>query len=105
MLKTTTVGSFPKPEYLLQARGKHSRGEMSEEELKALTLRATEEVIRLQEEIGLDILVDGEMERGDMATFFAEGSEVVVTAEGLARVSRVSCENASESEPQSLHAL
>ncbi len=73
MLQTTTVGSFPKPEYLLQARGKHSRGEISGEELTALTLRATEEIIRLQEEIGLDILVDGEMERGDMATFFAEG--------------------------------
>ena len=30
------------------------------------------EVIRSQEEIGLDILVDGELYRGDMTTFFAE---------------------------------
>jgi 5-methyltetrahydropteroyltriglutamate--homocysteine methyltransferase len=72
MLKTTTVGSFPKPDYLARARTKFSRGQLSAEELKNLTLQATREVIKLQEEIGLDILVDGEMERGDMATFFAE---------------------------------
>lgn len=72
MLKTTTVGSFPKPDYLAQARAKFSRGLISAEELKDVTLQATREVVRLQEEIGLDILVDGEMERGDMATFFAE---------------------------------
>lgn len=37
--------------------------------------RATEECIRLQERIGLDILVDGEMEREDMVTYFAERME------------------------------
>lgn len=72
MLLTTTVGSFPKPDYLVSARNKFSRGEISAEELLELTRRATVEVVKLQDNIGLDILVDGEMERGDMATFFAE---------------------------------
>ena len=72
MLKTTTVGSFPKPGYLVSARNRFSRGEISAEELKALELKSTAEVIRLQEELGLDVLVDGEMYRGDMATYFAE---------------------------------
>lgn len=69
---TTTVGSFPKPDYLVKARSDFASGKISQEELTQLEKKATEECIRLQEEIGLDILVDGEMERGDMVTFFAE---------------------------------
>jgi len=72
MLLTTTVGSFPKPDYLVKARSDFASGKISQEELTQLEKKATEECIRLQEEIGLDILVDGEMERGDMVTFFAE---------------------------------
>ena len=71
-LVTTTVGSFPKPDYLQQARNQHAAGKLPLEELQELERKATREVIALQEEIGLDILVDGEMARGDMAAFFAE---------------------------------
>ncbi|TMI78512.1 MAG: methionine synthase [Bacillati bacterium ANGP1] len=66
ILLTTTVGSFPKPASLLEARRKHARKQLSAEELLTLERRATEDWIRRQEEIGLDILVDGEMYRGDM---------------------------------------
>jgi 5-methyltetrahydropteroyltriglutamate--homocysteine methyltransferase len=72
MLKTTTVGSFPKPDYLVKARAKAARGKIPREELRQLELKATREVIELQEQLGLDVLVHGEMERGDMATYFAE---------------------------------
>jgi len=72
MLLTTTVGSFPKPDYLVKARNLFGQKRISELELKELERKATKEVIRLQEEIGLDILVHGEMERGDMVTYFAE---------------------------------
>jgi len=75
MLPTTSVGSFPKPDYLVKARNLFSQERLSQEELKQLEMKATQEVIKLQEEIGLDILVHGEMERGDMATFFAEKLE------------------------------
>ena len=70
-LLTTTVGSFPKPDYIVQARNEFSLGRLSRKELAELELKATAEVIRLQEDIGLDILVDGEMYRGDMVAFFA----------------------------------
>ena len=70
-LLTTTVGSFPKPDYLAQARNEFSLGKLTREQLAELELKATAEVIRLQEDIGLDILVDGEMYRGDMVAFFA----------------------------------
>jgi 5-methyltetrahydropteroyltriglutamate--homocysteine methyltransferase len=72
MLPTTTVGSFPKPDYLQKARTQASLGKLADKDLVELELQATREVIQQQEEIGLDILVHGEMERGDMTTYFAE---------------------------------
>lgn len=74
-LLTTTVGSFPKPDYLERARGQRRRGKISEAELQELELRATREWVEAQEEIGLDILVDGEQYRGDMVEYFAENFE------------------------------
>jgi len=74
-LWTTTVGSFPKPPQLERARNQHARGEISAEKLFELEREATVQVIRDQEEIGLEILVDGELYRGDMTTFFAERME------------------------------
>jgi len=56
----------------LEARRKHARKQLAAEELGALERRATEEWIRRQEEVGLDILVDGEMYRGDMVAYFAD---------------------------------
>lgn len=75
MLLTTTVGSFPKPDYLARARNQLAKGEISREKLHELELQAIRETIQLQEELGLDILVHGEMERGDMTTYFAENWE------------------------------
>ncbi len=72
ILPTTTVGSFPKPEYLTKARFQFSKGQISKTELEQLEKKATKEWIDFQEEIGIDILVDGEMYRGDMVTYFAE---------------------------------
>jgi 5-methyltetrahydropteroyltriglutamate--homocysteine methyltransferase len=74
-LLTTTVGSFPKPDYLQRARNQHARGKLAASELRVLERRATEEWIRAQEELGLDILVDGEQYRGDMVEYFAEHME------------------------------
>ncbi len=76
LLPTTTVGSFPKPPYLLDARRKFRRGFLEDtNQLRKLEEQATREWIALQEEIGLDVLVDGEMYRGDMATYFAQNLE------------------------------
>jgi 5-methyltetrahydropteroyltriglutamate--homocysteine methyltransferase len=69
---TTSVGSFPKPAELVEARKKFYRQEISAQELREYEKRATKKFIDLQERVDLDVLVDGEAERGDMATFFAE---------------------------------
>jgi 5-methyltetrahydropteroyltriglutamate--homocysteine methyltransferase len=81
-LLTTTVGSFPKPDYVVHARNEFSLGRISRQELAEVELKATAEVVRLQEDIGLDILVDGEMYRGDMVAFFA-GEAGGKTIEGM----------------------
>ncbi|HKZ63278.1 MAG TPA: methionine synthase [Thermoplasmata archaeon] len=71
-LRTTTVGSFAKPDYLQRARNRHAAGKVADEELDRLTRQATREVVELQEHLGLDVFVHGEMERGDMVAYFAE---------------------------------
>jgi len=71
-LPTTNVGSLPKPDYVLAARARYARGEMNYEELHRLELQATEYWVKKQDEIGLDVIVDGEMYRGDMVAYFAE---------------------------------
>jgi 5-methyltetrahydropteroyltriglutamate--homocysteine methyltransferase len=72
VLLTTTVGSFGKPDYLQKARNANARGKLGETELTELERKATEEWIRRQERLDIDILVDGEMYRGDMVAYFAE---------------------------------
>ena len=75
VLLTTTVGSFGKPDYLQKARNANARGKLGEAELTELERKATEEWVRRQERLDIDILVDGEMYRGDMVAYFAERLE------------------------------
>lgn len=72
LLPTTSVGSFPKPPELIEARSKFRRGLISRDELEALEKKATEFWISTQEELGIDVIVDGEMYRGDMVAYFAD---------------------------------
>lgn len=84
LLRTTSVGSLPKPDYLLKARSQRARGEISAGQLHELEERATREWVAFQEEIGIDLIVDGEQYRGDMVAFFAEELPGFVTG-GLVR--------------------
>jgi 5-methyltetrahydropteroyltriglutamate--homocysteine methyltransferase len=72
LLPTSTVGSFPKPDYLIEARAQAARNAITKSELDRLERKATEFWVGVQEELGLDVLVDGEQYRGDMVAYFAE---------------------------------
>jgi len=74
-LPLSTIGSFPKPERLKQARAAAARGVLPAEELRRIEREETAACLRAQETLGLDLLVDGEMYRGDMTTYFAEQTE------------------------------
>ena len=71
-LLTTAVGSFGKPAYLQAARRANIAGKITDAQLDEVTLQATREVVEMQDRLGLDILVHGEMERGDMVSYFAD---------------------------------
>jgi 5-methyltetrahydropteroyltriglutamate--homocysteine methyltransferase len=72
VLPITAVGSYPKPPALTKARAAFARKEIDRAELRALEEDATAMWIGFQNEIGVDVPVDGEMYRGDMVAYFAE---------------------------------
>ncbi len=72
LLPTTSVGSFPKPDYLVKARADFNQGKIRAVDLEEAEKRAIEFWIGKQEELGVDVLVDGEMYRGDMVAYFAD---------------------------------
>ena len=72
LLPTTSVGSFPKPPSLARARNDYAKGKITAAALQAEEEKATAFWMEAQEQIGLDVLVDGEQYRGDMVVYFAE---------------------------------
>lgn len=82
-LPTTTIGSFPQTKELRQLRVKYKKGEISQSEYEAAIDANIAECIKIQEEIGLDVLVHGEFERTDMVEYFAQQLQgFAVTANG-----------------------
>ncbi len=79
LLPTTTIGSFPQTEEVRKTRTAYISGKIGEEEYKDFIRRQIDHVIRVQEELGLDVLVHGEFERTDMVEFFAQRLEGVAT--------------------------
>jgi 5-methyltetrahydropteroyltriglutamate--homocysteine methyltransferase len=57
------VGSLLRPRYLLDARDRYARREISGAQLRAIEDKAISEVVRLQEEAGLSSITDGEFRR------------------------------------------
>lgn len=72
VLPTTTIGSYPQTSAIRLARADLRAGKIDAAEYKRRMQAEIAAVIRLQEEIGLDVLVHGEPERNDMVQYFAE---------------------------------
>lgn len=72
LLPTTTIGSFPQTKEVRAERAKLRKGDLSREEYDAFIKRNIDEVIKQQENIGLDVLVHGEFERNDMVEYFGQ---------------------------------
>ncbi|MFG1696554.1 5-methyltetrahydropteroyltriglutamate--homocysteine S-methyltransferase [Nonomuraea sp. NPDC049309] len=71
-LPVTTIGSFPQTGELRAARAAVAAGTLSQADYERRVEAEIEWVIRLQERLGLDVLVHGEPERNDMVQYFAE---------------------------------
>ena len=71
---TTTIGSFPQTAEVRANRAAFRKGEISKEQYVEFNQKKIAECIKLQEEIGLDVIVHGEFERNDMVEYF--GSKI-----------------------------
>jgi len=57
------VGSLLRPKHLLQARAEYGDGTLSADELRVIEDEAVRDVVRMQEEVGLQTATDGEFRR------------------------------------------
>jgi len=69
---TTTIGSFPQTRAVREARSAFRKGVLDKADYEAFLASETENCVRIQEELGLDVLVHGEFERNDMVEYFGE---------------------------------
>ncbi|HZE14964.1 MAG TPA: 5-methyltetrahydropteroyltriglutamate--homocysteine S-methyltransferase, partial [Mycobacterium sp.] len=74
-LPTTTIGSYPQTSAIRKARAALRAGQIDQAEYVRRMKTEIAAVIKLQEELGLDVLVHGEPERNDMVQYFAEQLE------------------------------
>ena len=72
LFPTTTIGSFPQTSEIRSARLAFRQGKLNEADYKAAMQQEIQHAVKVQEELGLDVLVHGEAERNDMVEYFAE---------------------------------
>ena len=72
MFPTTTIGSFPQTKEIRVQRNKFTKGEITEKEYEQFIEKEIQDVVKIQDELGLDVYVHGEPERNDMVQYFGE---------------------------------
>ncbi|GER45760.1 5-methyltetrahydropteroyltriglutamate--homocysteine methyltransferase [Striga asiatica] len=72
ILPTTTIGSFPQTIELRRVRREYKAKKISEEDYIKAIKEEINKVVKLQEELDIDVLVHGEPERNDMVEYFGE---------------------------------
>ncbi|KAG2690018.1 hypothetical protein I3760_09G168000 [Carya illinoinensis] len=72
ILPTTTIGSFPQTIELRRVRREYKAKKISEDEYVKAIKEEINKVVKLQEELDIDVLVHGEPERNDMVEYFGE---------------------------------
>ncbi|MQA83835.1 MAG: methionine synthase [Streptosporangiales bacterium] len=75
VFRAEVVGSMLRPRYLKEARARLAAGDLTTAEFKRIEDRSVDEAIALQEDVGLDVVSDGEMRRRDFMASLYEGVE------------------------------
>jgi 5-methyltetrahydropteroyltriglutamate--homocysteine methyltransferase len=86
LFPVTTVGSWPRPLVLLRAQKLWREGRIEEAEFQKAADDSVREVVRRQEEAGVDIVTDGEQRRDNFVSFVAtrlEGTRLMTLLEML----------------------
>jgi 5-methyltetrahydropteroyltriglutamate--homocysteine methyltransferase len=64
------IGSLVRPSKLVEARRKFEAGQLDPQSLRVIEDEAIREVVKLQEDIGLEVVTDGEFRRGTYSDSF-----------------------------------
>ena len=72
MFPTTTIGSFPQTKEIRIQRNKFSKGEITADDYEKFIEKEIQDVVKIQDELDLDVYVHGEPERNDMVQYFGE---------------------------------
>lgn len=72
LFPVTQVGSWPRSPQLLDALRKRNAGQLSDEEFRPIADQGVLECLRLQDEAGVDIVVDGEQRRDNFYSFVVD---------------------------------
>jgi len=86
LFPVTSVGSWPRPPEIREASRQLLRGRIDRHRFDSITDGAIVELLRLQEQIGCDIVTDGELRRDNFYSFVAdklEGVRLMTLAEML----------------------
>jgi 5-methyltetrahydropteroyltriglutamate--homocysteine methyltransferase len=86
LFPVTTVGSWPRSPALLEAQRQFRRGRIARDEFDCVADDAVREVIQLQEQVGCDLITDGELRRDNFYSFVAQkldGVRLMTLAEML----------------------
>ncbi|MEA2332399.1 MAG: 5-methyltetrahydropteroyltriglutamate--homocysteine methyltransferase [Thermoleophilaceae bacterium] len=75
------VGSLLRPQRLLQAREDHAQGRIGDDALRAIEDEAVRDVVRMQEDVGLQSATDGEFRRASWHMDFIYALEGISKAE------------------------
>ena len=72
LFPTTTIGSFPQTSEIRVTRNKLTKGEITEQEYDKFIEEQIQDVVKIQDQLELDVYVHGEPERNDMVQYFGE---------------------------------
>ncbi len=84
--RAEVIGSLLRPDYLKQARQRWQAGDLTVRDFKQFEDRAVDEMIALQERLGLDVVTDGEMRR---THFIAPLTDVISGVKSIPAFTRV----------------
>jgi 5-methyltetrahydropteroyltriglutamate--homocysteine methyltransferase len=70
-IRTDVVGSLLRPNHLKQAYAEREQKKIGDDDLRRIENEAIREAVRLQEEVGLDVITDGEYRRLNFQDSFA----------------------------------
>ena len=97
------VGSLLRPPSCSGARGRHAAGRIDADELRAVEDEAIRDVVRMQEEVGLQSATDGEFRRASWHMDFIYQLGGINKAEEHIKVQFHNAEGTIEFTPAALH--